>query len=133
MFANLRNFLFSNIVMLCGHPLLLTRLNVLKDFIPSIFLYALIHLRTEQRKFHTNMQIYKYCINQLLQCISIKVFEYAISVTGGASRNVNRLFVPQINTNCGKCSFYYRGTALWNALPTTLYDLTTFTQFEIVI
>ena len=57
------------------------------------------------------------------------MFEYAISIMGCASRNVHHLFVLQINTNHGKRSFYYRGTTLWNALPTALYDLTTFTQF----
>ena len=52
------------------------------------------------------------------------------NVTGRASRNVNRLFVPLINTNYGKHSFYYCGTTLWNALPTALYDPTTFTKFR---
>ena len=33
---------FWTIVMLCGHPLMLTRLNILKDFIPSIFLHVSI-------------------------------------------------------------------------------------------
>ena len=47
-----------------------------------------------------------------------------------AELNPHRLFVPQINNNYGRCSLYYRGTALWNALPPSLHDTATFTDFQ---
>ena len=58
------------------------------------------------------------------------MFEYAISVTGRASRSVHQLFVPQINTNYRKRSLHYCETTLWNALSTALHGTTIFTRFH---
>ena len=54
----------------------------------------------------------------------------AVNVTGRISRNAHRLFVPQLRTNYGKRSLYYRGTILWNALPAALYHASTLFQFR---
>jgi len=45
-------------------------------------------------------------------------------------RNAHQLFVPQINTNYGKQSLYYRGATIWNALSTALCDISSFAQFK---
>ena len=58
------------------------------------------------------------------------MFMYSTSVTGREGRNPHRLFVPRINTEYGRRSLYYRGTTMWNALPTALYDATSLTQFK---
>jgi len=84
---------------------------------------------TERRKFHSVMHIYK-ILKKSAPAYLHSVFEYAINVTGRSNRNPHRLFVPQINTNYGKQSLYYRGTTLWNALPPTLYDTETFAGFR---
>ena len=67
-------------------------------------------------EFHTTVQVYK-ILCRIVPAYLYNIFEYAINVTGHVSRNVHRLFVPQVNTNYGKCSLYYRGTTMWNALP----------------
>ena len=64
------------------------------------------------------------------------MFVYATSVTGRVGRNAHRLFVPQINTNYGKQSLYYRGATLWNALPMALHNLwpcTTYLYLNVII
>jgi len=45
-------------------------------------------------------------------------------------RNANRLFVPRVSTNFGKRSFFYRGTMLWNSLPSTVVEATTLSSFK---
>ena len=84
---------------------------------------------TERRKFHSVMYIYK-ILKKLAPPYLNGVFDYAVNVTGRSSRNPHRLFVPQINTNFGRRSLSYWGTTLWNALPPTLHDASTFTQFR---
>ena len=81
----------------------------------------------ERCKFHTILQTYK-ILHQLTPTYLHNIF--AVNVTGRVSRNSHCLFVPQLRTNYGKCSLYYRGTVLWNALSAVLYDKTTVTQFR---
>ena len=50
------------------------------------------------------------------------MFSYTNSITGRVGRNAHRLFVPQIHTNFGRRSLFYRGATLWNALSPALYD-----------
>ena len=84
---------------------------------------------TERRKFHTILQTYK-VLHKLAPDYLHGIFEYAVNVTGRISRNAHRLFVPQLRTNYGKRSLYYRGTILWNALPAALYHASTLFQFR---
>ena len=84
---------------------------------------------TERRKFHTILQTYK-VLHKLAPDYLHGIFEYAVNVTGRISRNAHRLFVPQLRTNYGKRSLYYRGTILWNALPAALYHVSTLFQFR---
>ena len=74
-------------------------------------------------------QTYK-ILHQLAPTYLHNIFEYAVNVTGHASRNLHRLFVPWLRTNYGKCSLYYQGTVLWNALPAALCGKTIVTQFR---
>ena len=58
------------------------------------------------------------------------MFNYVTSFTGCVGRNSHQLFVPQINTNYGRRGLYYRGTTIWNSLPTALYDSSSLNQFK---
>ncbi|XP_065895816.1 uncharacterized protein [Dysidea avara] len=66
---------------------------------------------TERRKFHTILQTYK-VLHKLAPDYLHGIFEYAVNVTGRISRNAHCLFVPQLRTNYGKRSLYYRGVAI---------------------
>ena len=59
------------------------------------------------------------------------MFSYTTSITGyeHEGRNAHRLFVPQIRTNFGRQSLFYRGATLWNTLPSALYDAASYSQF----
>ena len=83
---------------------------------------------TERCKFHTSIQIYK-ILHKLAPVYHHNMFNYAVTITGLVNRNVHRLFVPQVNTNYGKCSLCYHGPTIWNVLSTALYSATTLTQF----
>ena len=43
-----------------------------------------------------------------------------VNAKGHISRYGHHLFVPQLRANYGKCSLYYCGIVLWNALPVAL-------------
>jgi len=90
----------------------------------SILQYSL----TERWKLHSVMLIYK-ILKKSAPGYLHSMLEYVVNVMGRSSRNPHQLFVPQINTNYGRCSLYYRGTALWNALPPSLHNIATFTNF----
>ena len=45
---------------------------------------------------------------------------FAETITGRQGRNKHRLYVPQIFSSIGKNSFYYRGVAIWNSLPSKI-------------
>ena len=70
---------------------------------------------TERRRFHTAIQIFK-SLRQLSPPYLHDIFKFSFDITGHASRNINRLFVPRVFTNYGKKSFFYRGAILWNNL-----------------
>jgi len=108
--------------MQCSNQQIQTKLDDWKDFIQSTFLLS-------SRKFHIILQTYKIW-HKLAPTYLHEMFEYAVNVTGRVSRNSHRLFVPQLRTNNGKCSLYYRGTMLWNALPAAPYGKTTMDQFR---
>ena len=74
----------------------------------------------ERRRFHTAIQIYK-VLHHLLPPYLHDTFQYAVDITGRASRNIHRLFVPRVRTTLAKYSFYFRGTQLWNSLNPLLY------------
>ena len=61
---------------------------------------------TERRRFHTAIQIFK-SLRQLSPPYLHDIFKFSFDITGHASRNINRLFVPRIFTNYGKKSFFY--------------------------
>ena len=55
----------------------------------------------------------------------------ALSVTGRAGRNVHRLYVPAVRLNYGKRSLYYRGTTIWNSLPTSITEMNSLNSFKL--
>ena len=50
---------------------------------------------TERRRFHTAIQIFK-SLSQLSPPYLHDIFKFSIDITGHASRNINRLFVPRL-------------------------------------
>ena len=74
----------------------------------------------ERRVFHTTLQIVK---------IVYIFFSFTVDITGRSGRNQQRLFAPRIRTNYGKQSLAYRGTGIWNKLPSTLYSAKSVTIF----
>ena len=59
-----------------------------------------------------------------------KIFFYSKDVLGYVSRNINRLFLPRVNTNFGKRSFFYSGANLWNSLPRVLTEAVCLSSFK---
>ena len=91
----------------------------------SISKYSL----TEQRQYHTILQLYK-ILHKVAPVYLHDMFSYTTSITGREGRNAHCLFVPQICTNFGRRSLFYRGATLWNTLPSALYDAASYSQFK---
>jgi len=83
----------------------------------------------ERRRFHTAIQIYK-VLHHLLPPYLHDTFQYAVDITGRASRNIYHLFVSRVRTTLAKNSFYFRGTQLWNSLNPLLYAAKKLEQFK---
>ena len=84
---------------------------------------------TERRQYHTILQLYK-ILHKMTPVYLHHMFSCTNSVTGRVGRNAHHLFVPQIHTNFGRRSLFYRGATLWNALSPALYDAASYTQFK---
>ena len=85
----------------------------------SISRYSL----TERRQHHSERDSADYKILHKMTPVYLHhMFSYTNSITGRVGRNAHRLFVPQIYTNFGRCSLFYRGATLWNALSPALCD-----------
>ena len=76
----------------------------------------------ECRRFHTAIQVYK-ILKRLSPSYLLSTFRSALSVIGHAGRNVHHLYVPAVRLNYGKRSLYYRGTTIWNSLPTSITEM----------
>ena len=83
---------------------------------------------TERHRFHTAIQIFK-SLRQLFPYLH-DIFKFSFDITGHASRNINRLFVPRVFTNYGKKSFFYRGAILWNNLSLCATGAATLSSFK---
>ena len=58
------------------------------------------------------------------------LFQYSTDVTGHHGCNPNRLYVPQVQTNYGRQSSYFRGTMVWNNLSPLLYSAGSLADFR---
>ena len=96
------------------------------DSTNSVFSFTL----AERRRFHTAAQIFR-ILNKLSPPYLHPTFKYAVSVTGHAGRNVNRLYVPAIRLNYGKRSLFYRGAAIWNSLPASVTETDSLNSFKL--
>ena len=54
-----------------------------------------------------------------------------MSVIGHTGCNSHRLYVPAVHLNYRKCSLYYRGTTIWNSLPTPLTEMKSLKSFKL--
>ena len=61
---------------------------------------------TEQRHFHTAIQVYK-ILHNLSPSYLNGTFRYAVDKTGRAIRNVHHLFIPRVQNALAKHSFYF--------------------------
>ena len=97
--------------------------------LPPSFRPKFTYTLTERRRFHKAIQIFK-----SLHCISPtylhEIFHYSKDVSGYVTRNVNRLFLPRVNTNFGKRSFFYSGANLWNSLPRAVTEAVRLSSFK---
>ena len=84
----------------------------------------------ERRRFHIAIQVYK-ILKRLSPSYLLSTFKSALSVTGRAGRNVHRLYVPAVRLNYGKRSLYYRGTTIWNSLPTSITEMNSLNSFKL--
>ena len=96
--------------------------------LPALYQSKFSFTLVERRKFHTAIQIFK-SIHQKLPSYLHNIFHYSRDITGHIGRNINRLFVPRVNNNYGKRSFYYRGAMIWNSLPSTVTEATNLSKF----
>ena len=96
--------------------------------LPALYQSKFSFTLVERRKFHTAIQIFK-SIHQKLPSYLHNIFHYSRDITGHIGRNINRLFVPRVNNNYGKRSFYYRGAMIWNSLPSTVTESTNLSKF----
>ena len=82
---------------------------------------------TERRRYHTAKSIRKSSPSYLQG-----IFEYSKDVTGHVGRNtgIHRIFVPRVFNNCGKRSFYYRGSVLWNNLSSAVVEAASLSLFK---
>ena len=79
----------------------------LRDRLSSCFCYSLV----ERRKFRTLIQIFK-ILHKMVPSYLQGLFKYSSDVTGNPGRNFNPLYVPQVRTNYGRQSLYFRGSIL---------------------
>ena len=73
----------------------------------SKFSYTL----TERRRFHKAIQVFK-SLHFISPTYLHKIFFYSKDVSGYVTHNINHLFLPRVNTNFGKRSFFYSGANL---------------------
>ena len=97
----------------------------LRDRLSSCFCYSLV----ERRKFHTLIQIFR-ILHKMAPSYLQGLFKYSSDVTGHPGRNLNRLYVPQVRTNYGRQSLYFRGSILWNNLSPSLYSAGSLADFK---
>ena len=110
------------------HGLKVTATERLVIKLPALYQSKFSFTLVERRKFHTAIQIFK-SIHQKLPSYLHNIFHYSRDITGHIGRNINRLFVPRVNNNYGKRSFYYRGAMIWNSLPSTVTEATNLSKF----
>jgi len=77
---------------------------------------------TERRRFHTAIEIHK-ILTRRSPSYLLDIFKTSYSAC--------RLFVPAVRLNYGKRNLYYRGTVIWNSLPTTLTEAESLHDFEL--
>ena len=77
---------------------------------------------TERRRFHTAIEIHK--------ILTWRSPSYLLDIFK-TSYSARRLFVPAVCLNYGKRSLYYRGTVIWNSLPTTLTEAESLHDFKL--
>ena len=95
----------------------------LREKLSSCFFYSLV----ECRKFHTLVQVFR-ILHEMAPPYLQGLFQYSVAVAGQHSRNPSCLYVPQVRTNCGRQSLYFRGAMLWNNLPPLLYSADSIAQ-----
>jgi len=83
----------------------------------------------ERRRFHTAVQVFR-VIHKFFPTYLRDRFINAAAYTGRSGRNKDRLFISQVNTNFGKNGFFYRGTVIWNSLPSALYRMKGLLNFK---
>jgi len=96
--------------------------------LPSLYCCEFSFTLMERRKFHTAVKIFKSIHQKLPSCLH-NIFCYSRDVTGHIGHNINGFFVPKVNNNYGKESFFYRGTVIWNSLPSTATEATSLSSF----
>ncbi len=52
------------------------------------------------------------------------------SITGGRTRQRNNIAVPRTKTDSGAKDFYVNGPKMWNALPRSVTNANTFSDFK---
>ena len=57
------------------------------------------------------------------------MFVFSRAVTGHASMNSHRLFIPRMRTTYGQKSLCYRGVVAWNNIDQSLYSATSLQIF----
>ena len=59
-----------------------------------------------------------------------RLFKYSIEVVIMVAIPLNRLYVPQVQTNYGRQSLHFRVTILWNNLSPSLYSASSLADFR---
>jgi len=115
-------------------PLLLSLERIHSKFIKrllSLYCCKFSFTLMERCKFHTvgTTGTSGTAIHQKLPSYLHNIFCYSRDVTGHIGHNINRLFVLRVNNNCGKQNFFYRGTVIWNSLPSTVTEAISLSSF----
>ena len=80
--------------------------------LPPSFHSKFSYTLTECRRFHKAIKVFK-SLHFISPTYLHRIFLYSKDVSGYVTRNINRSFLPRVNTNFGKRSFFYSGANLW--------------------
>ena len=84
--------------------------------LPPSFHSKFFYTLTEHQKFYKAIQVFR-SLHFISPTYLHKIFSYSKDVSCYFTRNINCLFLPQVNANFGKNNFFYSGANLWNSLP----------------
>ena len=83
----------------------------------------------ERFEYHTSVLIYK-CVNNLVPNYLDNIFKINSEVHSHNTRNCKNLHINKTGNDSGMRKFGYRGSVIWNRIPTEIKDSNSLGTFK---